>query len=354
MLASRRMPSARDDESRRRGCSGSCSGASRVGSARSGVRPRVGRRLPVVPGPSGGAGLPAGSTSGATSRRAATSTELARDEFAALYRDNEWLLGISLASEACALLGDVAGRGHAVLSSSSRSPGGTPSAMRRAASARSTAISACSRRRSAGSMTRSATWRPRSRSTRGWAHGRGRPTASTTWRASCGGGTRPGIGSAPAALDRAALATAGASGWRSRRRSIAGGSDRRRAGLGRTASAVGTFRREGEYWTVEFGADTFRVRDAKGMRHLARLLASPGREVHALELARSSAPSRRGRRSTRPMAGDAGRTSRADPRRRGQGRLPGAAARTPSGTRPGRGLERSRARRAAPGGDPTP
>ncbi len=50
--------------------------------------------------------------------------------------------------------------------------------------------------------------------------------------------------------------------------------------------ATATFRREGEYWTVEFGAATFRVRDAKGMRHLARLLESPGREIHALELAR--------------------------------------------------------------------
>ena len=33
--------------------------------------------------------------------------ELAKDEFAALYQDNEWLLGMGLASEACALLGDA-------------------------------------------------------------------------------------------------------------------------------------------------------------------------------------------------------------------------------------------------------
>jgi hypothetical protein len=38
-----------------------------------------------------------------------------------------------------------------------------------------------------------------------------------------------------------------------------------------------------------FGADEFRIRDAKGMRHLARLLGNPGREIHALELARDPA-----------------------------------------------------------------
>src|SRR4029079_1170282 len=51
-----------------------------------------------------------------------------------------------------------------------------------------------------------------------------------------------------------------------------------------------THRREVEYWTLQFGPDTCRVRDAKGMRHLSRLLESPGREIHALELARFEAP----------------------------------------------------------------
>ena len=32
--------------------------------------------------------------------------DLAQDEFRALYRDNEWLLGIAMASEACSLLGE--------------------------------------------------------------------------------------------------------------------------------------------------------------------------------------------------------------------------------------------------------
>ena len=43
------------------------------------------------------------------------------------------------------------------------------------------------------------------------------------------------------------------------------------------APGAATFRREGEYWSIEFdGGESFRVRDSKGMRHLARLLASPG------------------------------------------------------------------------------
>jgi hypothetical protein len=48
------------------------------------------------------------------------------------------------------------------------------------------------------------------------------------------------------------------------------------------------FRREGEYWTVAFNGRAFRMRDAKGMRYLARLLARPGQELHALDLARNA------------------------------------------------------------------
>jgi hypothetical protein len=44
------------------------------------------------------------------------------------------------------------------------------------------------------------------------------------------------------------------------------------------------FRREGEYWTVVFDGVVVRLRDAKGLRHLARLLAQPGREFHVVDL----------------------------------------------------------------------
>ena len=44
------------------------------------------------------------------------------------------------------------------------------------------------------------------------------------------------------------------------------------------------FRREGDYWSVVFEGRTVRVRDLKGMRYLAQLLAQPGREFHVLDL----------------------------------------------------------------------
>ncbi|MGH7207181.1 MAG: hypothetical protein ACREI2_13345, partial [Nitrospiraceae bacterium] len=44
------------------------------------------------------------------------------------------------------------------------------------------------------------------------------------------------------------------------------------------------FRREGEYWSIAFETDVFRVKDAKGLRFIARLLKTPGREFHSMDL----------------------------------------------------------------------
>jgi hypothetical protein len=44
------------------------------------------------------------------------------------------------------------------------------------------------------------------------------------------------------------------------------------------------FRQEGEYWTVCYEGSVVRLKDVKGLRHLARLLAHPGREFHAIDL----------------------------------------------------------------------
>jgi tetratricopeptide (TPR) repeat protein len=44
------------------------------------------------------------------------------------------------------------------------------------------------------------------------------------------------------------------------------------------------FRREGDYWSLVFEGHTMRMRDLKGLRYLARLLADPGREFHVLDL----------------------------------------------------------------------
>ena len=39
---------------------------------------------------------------------------------------------------------------------------------------------------------------------------------------------------------------------------------------------TGTFRREGEFWTINYDATTFRLKDAKGLRYIAYLLSHPG------------------------------------------------------------------------------
>jgi hypothetical protein len=45
-----------------------------------------------------------------------------------------------------------------------------------------------------------------------------------------------------------------------------------------------TLRREGDVWLFEYAGEPVRVRDSKGLRYLARLLDSPGVEVHSLDL----------------------------------------------------------------------
>jgi len=78
------------------------------------------------------------------------------------------------------------------------------------------------------------------------------------------------------------------------------------------------FRREGEYWTIRFDGSVARLKDAKGLRYLAQLLADPGREFHAADLAAADGPAARpavpgareaaraGGLRARPDLGDAG------------------------------------------------
>jgi hypothetical protein len=69
-------------------------------------------------------------------------------------------------------------------------------------------------------------------------------------------------------------------------RSTATGS--RPPGPGRTPAqergTEGTFRQEGEYWTIAYAGTTVRLKDAKGFRYLAQLLARPLLEVHVADL----------------------------------------------------------------------
>ncbi|HSD88096.1 MAG TPA: hypothetical protein VLB44_11300 [Kofleriaceae bacterium] len=50
------------------------------------------------------------------------------------------------------------------------------------------------------------------------------------------------------------------------------------------ASGASVLHREGDYWSITFEGRTFRQRDLKGMRYLARLIEQPHRELHVLEL----------------------------------------------------------------------
>jgi tetratricopeptide (TPR) repeat protein len=52
-----------------------------------------------------------------------------------------------------------------------------------------------------------------------------------------------------------------------------------------TTLVAGQFRREGQYWTVCFGGETFRLKDSKSLRVIAHLMRSPGHQFHARELA---------------------------------------------------------------------
>src|SRR5579864_645628 len=45
------------------------------------------------------------------------------------------------------------------------------------------------------------------------------------------------------------------------------------------------FRKEGEYWTIGRGGNTFRLKDTKGLGYLAHLLRHPAAEFHVLDLA---------------------------------------------------------------------
>ena len=89
-------------------------------------------------------------------------------------------------------------------------------------------------------------------------------------------------------------------------------------------ASLNVFRREGDYWSVIFEGHTVRVRDLKGMRYLARLLADPGPRVP-----RAGSGRRRDRQRCPARQQPSGRPAALGTRRRGrepgrpsQGRLP--------------------------------
>jgi hypothetical protein len=96
-------------------------------------------------------------------------------------------------------------------------------------------------------------------------------------------------------------------GYDLRSESLAEFTDEQVADMIRAAAAAvagNVFRREGEYWTVRYDGSVARLKDAKGLRCLARLLAHPGREFHAADLeAAGSQASRLARPGARTGAG---------------------------------------------------
>ncbi len=55
-------------------------------------------------------------------------------------------------------------------------------------------------------------------------------------------------------------------------------------------SVAGQFRKDGHYWTVSFGGETFRLKDSKSLRVIAHLIRNPGHQFHARELAALDSP----------------------------------------------------------------
>lgn len=78
---------------------------------------------------------------------------------------------------------------------------------------------------------------------------------------------------------------------------------------------TGLLRREGDFWTLSCGAEVARLKSTKGVEYLSVLLASPGREVHALDL-ESGRP-----RDAAVRTGDAGEALDAEARQAYRQRL---------------------------------
>ena len=210
---------------------------------------------------------------------------LARNEFEAMYRDSLWLMGISLASEACALLGDTSNAeilygqlapftgGHAIGQGD-----GSLGAIDRYLGLLAQTIG---RLGDAEQHLRAAIVLNEQMGARPWlAHSQHDLAVVLRLRGA------DGDEALATDLDRAALETALVLGMTALVERIDAHSQPE-AVTSAAAPDGGRFRREGEYWTIVFGSDEFRLRDAKGLHYLARLLAEPGREVLAIELAQN-------------------------------------------------------------------
>lgn len=211
--------------------------------------------------------------------------DLARDRFAIFHRDCEWLLGMAIASEVCAMLGDLpaaeilyeeldpfagfhaVGQAEGSVGAVDRYLGLLAETLGREADAVRHLEDA--ERLNERMGARPWTLRSQADLARVLRHANEAPDqarAAGLERSARAGATELGMVALLAQLEREA-------GQEPPVREAP------------TAQMENTFRREGDYWLVEFDGTSVRVRDTKGMRYLARLLADPGRELHVLDLA---------------------------------------------------------------------
>ena len=200
--------------------------------------------------------------------------DLAADDFATIYRDNEWLLGMSLAAHACALLDDL--RAASVLYgllqpySGRHAIGHTEGSVGMVDTYLGLLAATLLKYDDAEAYLTASIQSLAEHGGRPWrAHAQHELALILVLR------NKPGDRERAAGLDEDALRTAQDLGMSLAQEILPG----RPAATDRARLA-----REGDYWAVAFGADSFRVRDAKGMHHLARLLRSPGVEMHSLDL----------------------------------------------------------------------
>jgi hypothetical protein len=207
---------------------------------------------------------------------------LAAHDFQALHRDNEWLLGMALAAEACCLLGDRRA-GDALYRqmlpfAGSHAYGPTEGAIGAVDRYLGLLAEMLGRAEDAETHFRSAIRLNDGMQARPYAAHARRELARVRARSADGAGEARAL----MAEARGAAEAIGMQALLSRLdyEAAATSSDERRP-----QAQLATFRREGDYWTVEFRGDRALIRDAKGMGYLAALLASPRADLHALQLA---------------------------------------------------------------------